>query len=78
MKIVTEAYHRIDDKLGDMVTIPALTAKIKEKLGWDLQTIHEKLYNLYLNHKIDLQPGKIKEGVPMKIEGNVFYWFKFR
>ena len=52
-ELVTHAYHKIEKKLGDMVTIPSLTSKIKESLKWDTDEIHERLYHLYLNYKID-------------------------
>jgi len=77
-RIVSEAYHSIGNKMGSLVTIPELTRKISKRLKWDQQRIHDGLYQLYIDGKVDLQPGKVKEGSPMRIEGNTFYWFTFR
>ena len=77
-RILKTAYNSSEKRFGDFVSVSALTDKIKEFIPWSTEKIHSELYNLFMNYKIDLQPGKKVEGVPLIQDGKTFVWFKLK
>ena len=77
-RILKTAYNSSEKKFGDFVSISKLTDKIKEFIPWSTQKIHSELYNLFMIYKIDLQPGKKVDGVPLIQDGKTFVWFKLK
>lgn len=79
LRILKVVYKSCKKKLGDFIPISELTEKIKEYLPLSTESIHEKLYELFMDYIIDLQPGKNTfEGKPLTQDGKVFVWFKFK
>jgi len=77
-RILKTAYNSSEKKFGDFVSVSALTDKIKEFIPWTNEKIHSELYNLFMNYKIDLQPGKFFDGTPLIQDGKTFVWFKLK
>ena len=77
-RILKMAYNSSEKRFGDFVLVSALTKKIKEYIPWSTEKLHTEIYKLFIDYKIDLQPGKIIEGVPLIQDGKTFVWFKFR
>jgi len=76
LRIVNTAYDSIEKKkTGGFVPIQNLTSKIKDYIPWSVQEIHDELYKLFMEFKIDLQPGKSSGGIPLIKEGKTFVWF---
>ena len=78
LRILKNVYISLDKKFGDFVSISSLTNEIKEYLPLSTRQIHEELYRLFMEYKIDLQPGKQDDGIPLKQDGKTFVWFKFK
>ena len=77
-RILNSAYNSSEKKFGDFISVSALTDKIKEFIPWPTEKIHSELYKLFMNYKIDLQPGKKVEGIPLIQDGKTFVWFKLK
>lgn len=77
-KILNLVYPSIEERYGDFVLISTLTESIKQYIPWSTQEIHSELYRLFMDYKIDLQPGKKVKGEPLRQDGNTFVWFKFK
>lgn len=77
-RILKIVYNSLEKKFGDFVSISALTENIKQYLPWSTEKIHLELYKLFIDYKIDLQPGKMVNGEPLKQDGKSFVWFKFK
>ena len=77
-RILKTAYNSSEKKFGDFVSVSALTDKIKEFIPWSTENVHSELYKLFMSYKIDLQPGKKVEGVPLIQDGKTFVWFKLK
>ncbi len=79
LRILRVVYNSCEKKLGDFIPISQLTEKIKEYLPLTTETIHIYLYDLFMEYKIDLQPGKNNfDGDPLVQDGKTFVWFKFK
>ena len=78
LRILNLVYASIEERYGDFVLISSLTDSIKEYIPWSTQEIHSELYSLFMDYKIDLQPGKNVKGEPLRQDGNIFVWFKFK
>ena len=78
LRILKVAYNSSEKKFGDFVPIFRLTKKIKEYIPWTTEKIHSELYKLFIDYKIDLQPGKNVEGAPLIQDGKRFVWLKFK
>ena len=77
-RILKTAYNSSEKKFGDFVSVSALTDKIKEFIPWTTEKVHSELFKLFMNYKIDLQPGKKAEGIPLIQDGKTFVWFKLK
>ena len=77
-RILKLSYNSLDKKFGEFVLISDLTEKIKNSIPWSTERIHKNLYKLFLNYKIELQPGKRDRGVPLVQDGKKFVWFKLK
>lgn len=77
-RILKLSYNSLDKKLGGFVVISNLTEKIKNFIPWSTERIHKHLYSLFLNYKVELQPGKSDRGAPLEQEGKKFVWFKLK
>jgi len=77
-RILKSAYNSSEKKFGDFVSVSALTDKIKEFIPWSTEKVHSELYKLFMNYKIDLQPGKKVDGTPLIQDGKTFVWFKLK
>ena len=77
-RILKSAYNSSEKRFGDFVSVSALTDKIKEFIPWSTEKVHSELYKLFMNYKIDLQPGKKVEGVSLIQDGKTFVWFKLK
>ena len=77
-RILRVVYNTSEKKFGDFVPIFRLTEKIKEYIPWSTEEIHSELYKLFMEYKVDLQPGKNVEGIPLVQDGKKFVWFKFK
>ncbi len=74
-----QAYDNAPSKMGNMVEISVLAEIIKENTGWSFDLIYKKIYNSYLEKKVDLQPGKVTSGKALQAEdGSKFVWFQYR
>lgn len=74
-----QAYETVPSRMGDMVEIPILADILRKNTGWGIDQIYRQIYQVYLEKKVDLQPGKASSGNPLKGEdGSTFYWFQFR
>ncbi|MHA1802915.1 MAG: hypothetical protein ACTSU4_00100 [Promethearchaeota archaeon] len=79
LRILRVVYDSCEKKLGDFIPISDLTEKIKEYLPLTTDSIHEHLYELFMEYEIDLQPGKNTfGGKPLVQDGKTFVWFKFK
>ena len=78
LRILKMVYNSIEKKFGDFVSIYLITENIKQYLPWSTAKIHSELYKLFMNYKIDLQPGKKIDGEPLIQDGNTFVWLKFK
>jgi len=78
LKILNLVYPSIEERYGEFVLISTLTESIKQYIPWSTQEIHSELYRLFMDYKIDLQPGKNVKGEPLRQDGNTFVWFKFK
>ena len=78
LRILKTVYNSIEKKFGDFVSIYLITENIKQYLPWSTAKIHSELYKLFMNYKIDLQPGKRIDGEPLIQDGNTFVWFKLK
>ncbi|MHA1755160.1 MAG: helix-hairpin-helix domain-containing protein [Promethearchaeota archaeon] len=72
------SYNSLEKKIGGFVLISDLTEKIKNFIPLSTEEIHKKLYSLFLNYKVELQPGKSDQGVPLEQDGKKFVWFKLK
>ncbi|MFW9992296.1 MAG: hypothetical protein ACFFD4_09640 [Candidatus Odinarchaeota archaeon] len=73
------AYETAPSKMGDMIEIPILAEILSKNTGWEIDQIYRQIYQVYLEKKVDLQPGKAINGKPLESEnGSRFYWFQFR
>ena len=77
-RILKIAYSSSEKKFGDFIPISELTDKIREYIPWSIEKVHSELYELFLNYKIDLQPGKNVQGKPLIQDGKTFVWFKLK
>ena len=77
-RILKLSYNSLDKKFGGFVHISDLTEKIKNLIPWSRERIHKHLYSLFLNYKIELQPGKLDRGAPLEQDGKNFVWFKLK
>lgn len=77
-RILKLSYNSLDKKFGGFVLISDLTEKIKNLIPWSTERIHKHLYSLFLNYKIELQPGKMDRGTPLEQDGKKFVWFKLK
>ncbi len=78
LRILNLVYASIEERYGDFVLISTLTESVKQYIPWSTQEIHSELYRLFMDYKIDLQPGKNIKGEPLRQDGNIFVWFKFK
>lgn len=78
LRIIQNVFSSMKKSSGGFVPIPSLTKGIKEYIPWSTKKIHDGLYKLFSEYKIELQPGKSKEGEPLEQDGQKFYWFKLR
>ena len=72
------AYNSLEKKLGDFVSISVITNKIQDILPWSTKKIHDILYKLFMEYKVDLQPGKILKGTPLVKDGQTYVWFNLK
>lgn len=77
-RILKTVYNSSERKFGDFIPISVLTDKIREYIPWSIKKIHSELYELFMNYKIDLQPGKNVQGKPLIQDGKTFVWFKLK
>ncbi len=77
-RILKTVYNSSEKKFGDFVPISVLTEKMQEYIPWSIERVHSELYELFMNYKIDLQPGKNVEGIPLIQDGKTFVWFKLK
>ncbi len=77
-RILKLSYNSLDKKFGEFVLISDLTEKIKNFIPWSTERIHKHLYSLFLNYKVELQPGKRDRGAPLVQDGKKFVWFKLK
>ena len=77
-KILNLVYPSIEEKYGEFVLISTLTETIKQYIPWSTQEIHSELYRLFMEYQVDLQSGKNVKGEPLRHDGNIFVWFKFK
>ncbi|MHA1376146.1 MAG: hypothetical protein ACTSR7_17860 [Promethearchaeota archaeon] len=77
-RILKTVYNSSEKKFGDFISISVLTDKIREYIPWSIKKIHSELYELFMNYKIDLQPGKNVQGKPLIQDGKTFVWFKLK
>lgn len=77
-RILKTVYNSSEKKFGDFVPISVLTEKMQEYIPWSIEKVHSELYELFMNYKIDLQPGKNVEGIPLIQDGKTFVWFKLK
>jgi len=77
-RILKTAYNSSEKKFGDFISVSTLTDKIREFIPWSTEKVHSELYKLFMNYKIDLQPGKKVDGVPLIQDGKTFVWFKLK
>jgi len=78
IRTINIAYHSLEKRFGDFVSISALTNKIQDFIPWTNDKIHDELYKLFMEYKVDLQPGKIVQGEPLVKDGQTFVWFKLK
>ena len=65
--------------MDKMAELPLLARIITQETGLVEQKIYKLIYELYLQKKVDLQPGKPANGNPLVAEdGSKFYWFQYR
>ncbi|TFF63639.1 MAG: hypothetical protein EU521_00855 [Promethearchaeota archaeon] len=77
-RVLKSAYNSMSKKLGGFVPISKLTENIKQYIPWSTEKIHQKLYSLFMNYKVELQPGKAEYGKPLIQDDKKFVWFKFK
>ena len=73
---VREAYFTSPDRLKDLVPIPSIAQQVKAKIAIELDVLEDLLYALFIQNKIDLQPGKTRTGQPLIRNNHSFYWLK--
>ena len=78
LHIIKTVYRSEEKKMGNFISIPVLTEKLKKEIPWTTQQIHNELYKLFMDYKIDLQPGKLKMGQPLQQDGKTFVWFALK
>ncbi len=78
IRTINTAYNSLEKRFGDFVSISALTQKIKDFIPWSRERIHNELYKLFMEYKVDLQPGKIVQGEPLVKDGQTYVWFKLK
>ena len=78
IRTINTAYNSLEKKFGDFVSISALTQKIQDFIPWSKDRIHNELYKLFMEYKVDLQPGKIVKGEPLVKDGYTYVWFKLK
>ncbi len=78
LRIIKSVYASIPKSSGGFVPVPELTEAIKDYFPWTTKKIHQELYKLFSEYKVELQPGKSKGGEPLEQDGQKFYWFKLR
>lgn len=77
-RTINTAYNSLEKRFGDFVSISALTNKIQDFIPWTKEKIHDELYKLFMEYKIDLQPGKRVDGDPLVKDGQTYVWFKLK
>ncbi len=78
LRTLRVVYDSLEKKIENFVPISALTEKLKEYIPWSTEKIHSEIYKLFMNYKVDLQPGKRFDGKPLVQDGRKFVWFKFK
>lgn len=76
---VEQAYYTTKER-SEAVPIPKIRNKLIEYTGLSRDEIDLRLYRLFLQHKVDLQPGGSDDPSEQLVSdtGYRFYWFKFR
>jgi len=77
-RTVNTAYNSLEKRFGDFVSISAITNGIQDFIPWPKEKIHNELYKLFMEYKVDLQPGKKLEGEPLVKDGQTYVWFKLK
>jgi len=77
-RTINTAYNSLEKRFGDFVSISALTKKIQDFIPWTKDKIHNELYKLFMEYKVDLQPGKRVDGDPLVKDGQTYVWFKLK
>ena len=77
-RILGVVYNSMEKRFGDFVPVSNLTESIKQYIPLPTEKIHNQLYELFMNYKIDLQTGKNVGGTPLVQDGKEFVWFKFK
>lgn len=78
LRVIKTIYKSTQKKMGNFILISDLTEKIKDYLPWSTEEIHEQIYKLFMEYKVDIQPGKQKSGQPLKRDGKIFVWFALK
>ncbi|KKM75104.1 hypothetical protein LCGC14_1393560 [marine sediment metagenome] len=78
LRIIKTIYKSNERKMGNFILISDLTEKIKDYLPWSTEQIHEQIYKLFMEYKVDIQPGKQKSGQSLKRDGKIFVWFALK
>ena len=78
LRIIKTIYKSNERKMGNFILISDLTEKIKDYLPWSTEQIHEQFYKLFMEYKVDIQPGKQKSGQPLQRDGKIFVWFALK
>lgn len=77
-RTLKNAYNGLEKRFGDFVSISAITNKIQDFIPWSKKKIHDELYKLFMEYKVDMQPGKRVDGEPLVKDGQTFVWFKIK
>lgn len=78
LRIINTIYKSTQKKMGNFILISELTEKLKDYLPWSTEQIHEQIYKLFMDYKVDIQPGKQKSGQPLRRDGKIFVWFALK
>lgn len=77
-RVLKSSYNSMTKKFGGFVPISDLTQTIKQQLPISEESIHQKIYSLFMDYKVELQPGKSDHGAPLVQDGKKFVWFKLK
>lgn len=66
----------VPNKLGEMAPIPPVVARLGKTFNLPERAVEGLLYRLFVEEKVDLQPGKSRDGPPMVVDDAEFYWIK--